>query len=73
MLASRRWKEGQGPNQKGKGKAKAKETAQTAKEDDKNKEKEKEVEEAWLAITDDDELPDLVDCSDSKDKDDLVK
>ena len=44
-----------------------------AKEDDKNKEKEKEVEEAWLAITDNDELPDLVDCSDSKDKDDLVK
>src|ERR1700678_1487854 len=64
-------KEGQGPNQKEKGKAKAKETAGTAKEKDEDKEKEKQVEEAWLAMIDEDELPDLVDCSDSEDEDEL--
>ena len=46
-------KEGQGPNQRGKGKAKAKETTGMAKEKDEDKEKEKQVEEAWLAIIDD--------------------
>ena len=66
-------KEGQGPNQKGKGKAKAKETAGMAKEKDEDKEKEKQVEEAWLAMIDNDELPDLVDCSDSEEEDDLYE
>ena len=56
---------------RGRGRPRQKKLPEWQKKKEDDKEKEKEVEEAWSAVIDSDELPELVECSDSKEEDDL--